>query len=327
MPIIVDGEKMKISKAKGENTKFADYYVKCITELKKKFGKSVVIDYPKWKITWAETDKGGRVKETPSGLVFSTKRVLENGGQAYEVQYASSTVVGKDGGIIYSPKTYDFKKKTVIPLVRELDKELAFFLIFVSPFCGRLRGELGKLQNENRKEAYYEVFDEQGIAEDELDVAGRVADVSSLLTSKTFKLPDERAKHIAISYDLMLPGETADGAVLRKRLMDYLLAKNVKGKYDLARIDKFLNDANIPELMEIRAHIKMFIDANVIAQERKGLEMRYVVLSEDLKPVAELCKVNRFSMAEDSLVAHFQDNKKDFNDVKDIYEKRIKKVE
>jgi hypothetical protein len=211
------------------------------------------------------------------------------GTTQYEVQYATgfAPAKGKGGVGHYLPKTYDFRGKTGVNLVK--DPDLAFFLVFVSPYCGLLMDKKFS-ENQNRFRGlrrHYVVFDENGVAEEELSTTSKVSEASALISSEKLGIPLDLVYSIGSVYGIFSPKSYPSPALARKQLADHVLQRDTRGKYDMELINKFVDDVNIPEMIQLKQLVKELISFDVVANHRIDKQMKFVVLDENCKVTSE----------------------------------------
>lgn len=307
---------------------FVKHYKECIRELEKRFGKSILLDHPIEAATWTDMGKGKRRAEWPASKEFSTKQIYLWQGRQYEVVYATNYIPGKKTNEpgFYVPKTYDFRGKTSINL--QSNPDLAFFLVFVSPYCGYLKQkDLAKNQNQMRgKRRHYVVYDEYGNAEEELETNSRVAEAQAFISSEKFSIPLDKIIDLCIVYGLLSPTEEIKEPIIRKKLSDFVLMKDAKGKYKMDVINQFIADVEYPEMIAIKALVKELLANNVVSEHRENKKTTYVVVDEMGKVLSEICPVNKFDIHENSLVNYLQDHYEDVKDLRELLEKRKKLV-
>jgi hypothetical protein len=320
--LLVDNE--IIEKPNG-TTKFGKKYKKAIDGLKGRFGNKIVIDFPPEVITWVDLGKGRKKKEYPQGVDMRPRRFYEKGAENYEVIYYTSSSPDKKGDAIYRPKFLTVDGKKTIDLNKQAS--LAFYLVFVSPFCAPLMdSELRSLQNDRRAmRVHYTVFDENGVAEQEMAIESKVADVKALIASKTLGVTVDMLRQIAIAYSLLDPkeGQHLTDALVRKRIMEYVLQKNSAGKYDMKRIDQFIEDTNMPELISVRVFIKELEVDGRIGIESKGRKKEYSLYNKSGELIAPICPVNEYiENPESSLVEFLMDNPDELIKIKEAVGKK-----
>lgn len=302
---------------------FFAHYKAAIAALKEKFGTSIVVNYPddiglKTRLTNMKV-----VKENPAGLAIQGTQVYSWAGGDFEVQFASNSRVDTNGRTAYYPKMVEFHELTTIDLNRQPD--MAFFYVFASPLCAVFEDkDLQKFQNQRRKRVFYEVYDEAGRAEEELNLETKVAEAKAMITKSTFGIPYEKVVSISIVYGFGDPKNKAPNeSIVRKALLDYVTQKDSKGDYNIPLIDQFIEDVNYPEMIELKALIKQLSDNGIIGLEREDKATKYFVYKNG-KKLTELCTVNRYSGSpEDSLIAFLQAEPESLNELKEVLEKSL----
>lgn len=319
--LLVNGE--KLDKVDGRSA-FAKAYSRAIKGLKDKFGNNIIIDFPPEAITWLDMGNGKRKREYPQGFMLQTKRIYDKGGDSFEVIYYETSRVDNNGITQYKPKFFDFRSKQTINLNKQ--KDLAFFLVFVSPFCGFLMDkELRSLQNDlHAARDQYIVFDENGMAESEMEIAEKVSEAQALIASQSMGLSIDNLTSIGVAYGALNPGNqnVITPALVRKRMNEFVLRKDSKGKYDVTLIDQFLEDVNLPEVIEVKAFVKELIHKNIIGIEKNGRVSEYCVYDKNGKVISSLCRVNEFDVPENSIIDHLLENPEHVKQLKEVIAKR-----
>lgn len=296
--LLVNGKKLTELKP---DDPFMIHYHTAIKLLKEKFGNSVQVDFPKdkYKVVGNPNDTSARI-ETPGGVVFRNQAMYDTPVGIFEIiYYTSSRARARTQQIEYLPQYTDFSGRTVISL--STNPDFAFFMFFVYGGCGKISGDIGNYQNLSRKKTKYILLDEDAEIEAEMKESELISEAGALIASPRLGLSDEAILKIGLAYGLINPNLNNSPFVNRRLVKNHVMNKDRRGKYDKDRIKKFLDDANLPRLIEVQAISKQLISLGKIGLRVNAGKRYWVAYAEDGSVVKEICGVNSFVQSEKSL--------------------------
>jgi hypothetical protein len=317
---MLEANDVKIS-SNSPDVKIFEIYDKAVRLLKERFGRHVVLDFPKDNYRVVKTDKNKSIIEHSQGVLFKSVTIYNNNQNQWNIRYFRNEKMLRTGRKGYEPAYIHFADKIAISL--DTDPDFAFFMIFVSPLCGAMNGEIGKLQNDKRAGTpQFVVWDEQGDARKEIIDASLASKADAMIVSQDIGLPANKVIDICIAYGLMDPKVKGDEFIARKLLRNYVLHKE-HGEYDYKKLQTFIDDCDVPHVTEVKVVVKKAIAFKVVKEIGSGNEMQWAIASDNGEPATMLCRINNYYGAEKSLEVFFNQNENQYNDVKQIISDRV----
>lgn len=275
--------------------------------LKQQYGQTIVLDFPADKIKRVYHPNMGSTIETPAGFLQKAYKRYVTPKEDFEVRYYTNQKQNSKGVIKYDPVYINFNGKMILDISSQYD--LVFFMLFVSPVCGELDGDLAQYQNKQRGTSIqYVLYDEARESTKEIDSVRIISEIEAMITSDTIGLTHEMLRRFAIGYGLIDPFKEVHIDTVRKLLLNYLLVKDSSGKVDTKKIAGFKNDYKAEDRLKIRQLIKEAINTGIVGIKRFEKERQWCLLTKEGNVRNQLCVCNYWQDHENTLEDYLMNN-------------------
>jgi hypothetical protein len=280
--IIINDKKIdSLNKDEAFVRKIYEPQMKWLKSLKKKY---FVFTFPDNKV---RMDAEGNIHTSNGSWVPFRQRYMSYGEGSYDViYYKTSFYDAKHGREMYRPRKWDFRG--TIPLNFEVDADLIWFLIFISPHMELsdwlkesktgAKDELGF--NRVRSTVYYKLENKVRDAEKDFAAMAEITRVMNALYDDKKGLTGEQLVYVARSYNVPTDGIT-DGAIRSELGKRVLITKN--GKYNKDLINEFLEripedgvESTMDESVVAQAVVNDLIELGMAKSVQKGTKMDWV---------------------------------------------------
>lgn len=309
--LLVNDEKLS---ALPKTDRFVIIYDTAKRMLKQQYGQTIVLDFPADKIKRVYSRGAGSTIETPAGFLQQPHKRYVTPKEDFEVRYYTNQKQNRKGIINYDPAYIHFKGKMILDISSQFD--LVFFMLFVSPVCGMLDGEMAQFQNKYRGNSiHYVLYDAAREATSEINSVRMVSEIEAMITSDTIGLTHDMLRRFAIGYGLIDPFKEVHIDTIRKLLLGYLLVRDGSGKIDSKRIIGFKNDYKSDDRLKIRQLIKEAINTGVVGIKKFEKERQWCLLTKEGNVRNQLCVCNHWQDHENILEDYLMN--KENEEVKD----------
>lgn len=201
------------------------------------------------------------------GILASLNYRGANGTERW-TYYTDSRPIPGSSFVKYFPKRISLSKREF--KLEQSDRELAFFLIFISGHCEVVDGLVG--QNADKKKTYLMLDDKVRIAKKEEQARIKEYKVFQALYGEG-ALDDNTLRTLAKAYFI---DDTADAAVIKNQLFNIVTKSN-----DKDAVDRFISAIDLPDDVRVRALVKTARDLNVIVLRKSKEWKKWHLVNDD----------------------------------------------
>ncbi len=251
--LVSDGK--KLDKADKSNS-VVKFYNDCMEALKTvRDDNKIIFEAPARKVT---INQEGKRENSAGGWALYREKLIF-GKEEHDIQYYETSFPdAKTGAETFRPRRYSFNG-AIDPLLVDQDPDKVFFLIFVSRHCEimpELEAFQNKLKRDNRN-IYWRVQNKKAESRVKVDFKRKLLAVENAIYEENGLSMDVLrviAKNFQIgSVDRLDPNQ------LRDALAENVLATNANGRYDLKKIEAFL------DLLPAKGEKKISDTAKIVA--------------------------------------------------------------
>lgn len=236
----------------------------------KRYGKdgTITLEWTKPNLSYAINEKGKKIPQNPTqrGQVLSREYISEKtndiGYQTVTVYSARKSHPADPSLSIFMPRRYNFKGRINLTVH---DRELIFFLVFVSNKCELLKDkELSSYQGARDKSPWYYVHNERVVAQASIDGIQQKARIQYAIASNKDEYKLSRDQLVALGFVFGLRNPVAsDDDTIRSFLLN--LIERDTSKITLDKIDDLIQSKRKLNVNAVFYRAKV---ANVIGVKR-----------------------------------------------------------
>jgi hypothetical protein len=282
--IAVNGKKVDVN---DPNDVYAKRIKDGIKFLKDKFGFPIKLKYPA-SFAMKVVDQSGNVlkkPEWPAGKMIRYKETIEGETLSEEWQYFEKTTMVGDKSVLL-PTEFIFDGHLLIDK-KKID--LAYFLCFISPFCGNSMDE--KIRTGNSPKYFY-IEDKQQEAFEHINKDKEKMKVEYIIKTADEDLSmfdENNLRDRAIGYGIagiekMSVWEVQEALIMR---LDFMYKGGDRDVYK-----NFLSESEKPEVTSLKAKISNAFERNIIGIKQAGAGNKWFYRDEEGAFTTEICKIN-----------------------------------
>ncbi len=271
---------------------------KALTAIKKQ--KTWVIKFHESQIKKPKPGEPNLYEASAGILIKSTQRYPFD-GMEHDITYYTGSSTDNNGKVKYNPNFVDYGGTMVLDSKTQAD--LIFFLTCATGLCD----SAVNLQDYQRKPKGRIIFAVENILVETINknaVDRKITKVKTLILDEDYGLKESVLRELAISYGIP-NAETDHKEMLVHALLNYVLVQT-DGKYNMDRINEFINDVKDTSLAKLRAAVKMAISKKyiVLVEGSTGRKSWYDV-NEKGEKNRLIATVPKNGDPEDSLIKHY----------------------
>lgn len=298
--LAVNGKKIDVN---DEGNAFAKEVKKGIEEIKTLYGFPLIFKYPQHFYSFAVDQHGNKLTkpEAPAGKMIRFREMVEGTMGSEEWTYYRTSRKNSDGnGFEFDPPNMIFNGHL---MVEKKDADLAFFLMFKSPFVANSFDLKQRPTNSDANHIYMILENKAQEAENEIQVTRDKKKVEYMITAdeRDGILAEEDLRDLALSYHVPQAGtisiQEVQIALINK--LNYLHAHGKRTVYK-----EFLEiTAGSNEKVKIKALAQSAIDKKIIGIKRVGAGRKWAYIgAEENTWGDDICKIQQSSSDDDSCI-------------------------
>lgn len=204
----------------------------------------IILEWTKNNLSFAMNEKNRRIVQRPTQKSLSltkeyiSSRTISMGSVEVSLYKTKKTHPANPSVSILMPRRYKFNGRLILT---PKDRELAFYLVFVSSHCAKLdHPSLADYQSKRSSDPWYHVYNEARSAKRSIDSIQQKARVTYLIASKedNYKLDPDELNALAYIFGMKSPEKSTDDGI-RKYLLDRI--ENDRTNTFIEKLDEMVN--------------------------------------------------------------------------------------